>query len=244
MLSLMAADHCKITAGDDVYSFQNIFEIANYSTNVAILSGRPLYLLGNKLALDAVSNSLATATQVIYEYDSLYHRFKHFSINNAPNILYATDCLLNQGVQEYLRRFDVTEDWPLQVAIARYYPDRKFQLVDQVFVYYRRTLGSTYIVANQRFVRDKIKIYEDLIHHEDSLIEKIRLASRKICFKINNRWLNKLLNIDFYFFALSMAWNMQAIAAQNKLICICVSEHQLHYDKIKEKAAAFLRQLD
>ena len=158
----MVADRCKLTAGDDVYSFENIFELTHYESDTAIVSGRTLYLLGEKLGVDRIANALATATQVVYQNDSLLHRFKHLSYNNAPNLLYATECILNPNVREYLQRFDVVEDWPLQVAIAREYPKRRMELIDNVLVYYRRTPGSTYIVANQRFVKDKLQVYNDL----------------------------------------------------------------------------------
>lgn len=243
MLTHLVGDRCKLTAGDDVYSFENIFELTKHDPDVAIVSGRALYLLGDALGEDWRSNVLTTATQVIYQSDSLLHRFKHFSYNNAPNLLYSIECLLHPKVRAYLQRFDVIEDWPLQVAIARQFPERRFKLINEVLVYYRRTAGSTYIVANQRFFRDKTKMYEDLIHHEHRWIEKVRLASRKICFRANNRLLNKILNIDLYFFVISCAWRVRAIITQNKSICMRISEHQQHYVKIKAEAAVFRRQL-
>ena len=48
------------------------------------------------------------------------------------------------------------EDGPLQIAIARQYPERKFQLINYVLVYYRRTSGSTFLVASDRFINDKV----------------------------------------------------------------------------------------
>lgn len=237
MLNHVIADRCKLSGGDDVYSFENIFELTRYSQSISIISGRPLYLLDEELKINKFSNGLATATHVIYKRDSLLHRFKHFSYNNAPNILFATDCLLHPNVRSYLKRYDVMEDWPLQVSIARQFPDRQFELIDQVLVYYRRTAGSTYIVANQRFVRDKIQMYDDLIRHETSWIEIVRLASRKFCFKTNNRWLNKFMNLDLYYFSWSCLCRFRTILTQNRAVCIPLEKHQQHYAAIKLKAA-------
>jgi glycosyltransferase involved in cell wall biosynthesis len=237
MLTHVVADHCKITAGDDVYSFENIFELTKHHPDVAMVSGRALYLLGNELGIDRRSNILSTATQVIYENDTLLHRFKHFSYNNAPNLQYATECLLNPEVRSYLNRFDVTEDWPLQVAIARKFPERRFKLIDEVLVYYRRTAGSTYIVANKRFIEDKNLIYEDLIANETSWTEKLRLKSRQLCFKKNNRWLNKIINLDVYFFIGSFVWRMRRIITKNNAVGLRVGQHKLHYAQIKLTAA-------
>lgn len=233
MLTHVVADRCKLTAGDDVYSFENIFELTKHDSDVAIVSGRALYLLGDALVVNRLSNSLASATQVIYENDSLLHRFKHFSYNNAPNILYATECLLHPNVRAHLQRFDVTEDWPLQVAIARQFPERRFKLIDQVLVYYRRTVGSTYIVANRRFFKDKIQMYDSLILNERNSIERLRLNSRKFCFKTQNRWVNRILNLDLYYFAASCVTQLFRIYTEEKETNMRLTQHQLHYARIK-----------
>lgn len=236
MLTHMVADRCKLTAADDVYSFENMFELTAYASDTAMVSGRALYLMGDELVVDRMANTLATATQVIYQRDSLLHRFKHLSYNNAPNLLYATECLFNPMVREFLQRFDVVEDWPLQVAIAREFPERRFEQIDAILVYYRRTIGSTYIVANQRFVNDKVKMYDALIHHEPRWIERMRLASRKFCFKSQNRWINRILNLDFYFFLMSCTFHILDIVKHNITLKMRLSQHQKHYSYIKAAA--------
>lgn len=232
----VVADRCKLTAGDDVYSFENIFELTKHDSDVAMVSGRALYLLGDALGVDRLWNALTTATQVIYQSDSLLHRFKHFSYNNAPNLQYATECLLHPKVRAYLQRFDVIEDWPLQVAIARQFPERRFKLINEVLVYYRRTAGSTYIVANQRFVKDKIMMYDDFIQQEANWIEHVRLVSRKLCFKINGRVLKKVLNLDLYFFSVSLVISIKKIYLLNAAIRMNLDRHREHYANIKHNA--------
>jgi hypothetical protein len=234
MLKHVATDRCKLTAADDVYSFENIFILTQCISDVAILSGRPLFLYGDTLDVDELSNFLMTATQVIYENDTLLHRFKHFSCNNAPNILYSKECLVNPKVLAHLQLFDVTEDWPLQIEIARQYPESRFQLINKVLVYYRRTAGSTYIIANKRFDKDKNKIYDGLIDFEESLVERARLIGRKYCFNIKNKVLGKILNFDFYFFGISCLLNLRKIYSLNKTVNYDVSRHQKHYTDIKD----------
>lgn len=238
MLSHMVADRCKMTAGDDVYSFENIFELTQHSSDIAMVSGRVLYLFGDALNVDRLSNHLATATQVIYQNATLLHRFKHFSYNNAPNLLYATECLLHPTVRAFLGHFQVTEDWPLQVAIARQFPERRFALISEVLVYYRRTTGSTYIVAKQRFSKDKNLIYDDLIKQEIRWIERMRLLIRKFCFNRESYWVNKLLNLDFYFFAFSYASRIWSIILHDKRLEMKVDQHQQHYNRIQAAAMA------
>jgi glycosyltransferase involved in cell wall biosynthesis len=238
MLTHMVAERCKLTAGDDVYSFENIFELTALEPNTAMVSGRTLYLLGDQLGVDQMANVLATATQAIYQRDTLLHRFKHLSYNNAPNMVYATECLLNTSVREYLQRFDVVEDWPLQVAIAREYPGRRLSLIDPVLVYYRRTPGSTYIVANQRFVKDKMQVFNDLIINEPSLWERLRLKSRRYCFESQNRWVNKLLNLDWYLFVLACGTKVLSVYRQETKLDISVEAHRGHYSRIRANVNA------
>jgi glycosyltransferase involved in cell wall biosynthesis len=243
MLKEMVADRCKITAGDDVYSFENIFELTQHNPDVAMVSGRALSLIDNLLQIDRLSNHLATATELIYEDASLLHRFKHFSYNNAPNLMYATECLLHPNVREYLGEFDVTEDWPLQIAIARQFPKRRHKLINEVLVYYRRTAGSTYIVANQRFTKDKIKIYSDLIQQENCWFERMRLRSRHFCFISNSQFVNKFANIDFYLFLASYGLKVLRISKRSKIIEISVEKHRRHYAEIKVAAQAIRNEM-
>ncbi|PIT73905.1 glycosyltransferase family A protein [Limnohabitans sp. G3-2] len=238
MLSNMVADRCKLTAGDDVYSFENIFELTQHDTDVAMVSGRALYLFGNDLGMDHTANHLATATQVIYQNDPLLHRFKHLSYTNAPNLLYATECLMHPNVRAYLQRFDVVEDWPLQIAIAQQFPNYKYQLIDRVLVYYRRTMGSTYIVANQRFMQDKIRVYKDLICTELSWLERVRIKNRLFCFEKGSKFINKFLNIDFHIFCFALIMNVFDIFSK-KSVDGSILEHRIHLATIKNKALDF-----
>jgi hypothetical protein len=235
MLKHMVAERCKLTAGDDLYSYENIFELTECGPGTAIVSGIPLLLIGDTLLVDKLANSLAVASQIIYHNNTLLHRFKHFSYNNAPNITYATECLMDSKVRDYLKLYDVTEDWPLQIAIARQFPRHHFNLVKKIFVYYRRTERSSYIVANKRFINDKIQIYDDLISQEKSFIEKIRLICRKKCFESQNRLINKIFNLDFYFFLLSFVINIFAIKSKSQFK-INLMAHQSHYNKIHNVA--------
>jgi glycosyltransferase involved in cell wall biosynthesis len=239
MLSNIVADRCKLTAGDDVYSFENIFALTIYGSKVAMLSGRTLFLHGDSLGMDILNSLLVTATQVIYEKKHLMSRFKHFSSNNAPNILYATECLLHPEVRTQLQLYDVTEDWPLQVAIARQFPEYQFELLNEVLVYYRRTIGSTYIVASQRFIKDKINMYNYLIANENNWIERIRLRSRRYCFGINGKILKKIINIDFYFFAIHFIMHIKTIWSHEKKVNIDIEKHQRHYLSIRNNSDTF-----
>lgn len=236
MLDHMKADRCKITAGDDVYSFENIFSLTQKADNVAIVSGRVLYLHNDQVFYDWKTSILEIASEVIYKNRGMEKRFKNISLNNAPNIYYSTACIKNPDVRNYLSTFQVTEDWPLQLAIADNFPDMNFELIDQTLVYYRRTNGSTYLVAGDKFKADKIKIYNDLIDKEVSKINRLRFAIRKYAFDIKNQWVRKVLNLDLYIFLIVLVSNFIPIIKSKKLRVIDFTQHQEHYLRINYEA--------
>lgn len=241
MLSVVEAERFKLTAGDDVYSFENIFELTEIPEGVGLLSGFALDLRNGVLSEIKIETFLAIASQVIYRNKQLLMRFKHLSFNNAPNITYSADCLKDPRVLSYLKKFDVVEDWPLQIAISRFFPGMKFELVNKVFVYYRRTPGSIYIVANDRFNSDKINIYNDLIRHEVNVFEKFRLYNRRLCFQFNNRILNKILNIDLYIFMFLVITKLPKIFSLFRKLELNTLMHKLHLELIKQRALSFIQ---
>jgi hypothetical protein len=237
LLKANTADKCKITAADDVYSFENIFLSESYTRKISVQSAFPITMIDGELIDSKFSNFLNIATEVIYKKNPLLHRFKHFSLNNAPNIFYEVRCLEHINVLNFLKNFDVIEDWPIQIQISREFPDFKFELIDKVFVYYRRTANSTYIVSNKRFLNDKLKIYNNLIETETNILEKIRLISRKICFLSQNKYINVLFNLDFYIFILSIIPNLQKINKRLTNLDLKIDLHKNHYKHIKNLAS-------
>jgi len=239
MLSLVNAERFKLTAGDDVYSYENIFILTEHKHDFAIMTGQTLHLYGETLKVDRMTTLLSTASQIVYQDSSLFHRFKHISSCNAPNSIYASECILHPHVRKFLTCFDVVEDWPIQIAIARFFPNRQLNLIDNVLVYYRRTSGSTYLVENNRFVNDKIKIYDSLICCEKNIIEVFRLKLRRLSFKIKPKIFGRLINLDLYIFLALCILNFYKIIKKEKSIKYKLEKHQQHYDEIKEYAIIF-----
>lgn len=237
MLAHVDTPYLKLTACDDVYSFENIFESMVLEDGVAILSGYPLALIGGELSLDKKDIYSIAASDVIYTNRPLIDRFKYLSNNNAPNIFYNHKYLTDERVLSFLKNFDVVEDWPIQIAIAENFPSAKYKQVDKVFVYYRRTLNSTYLVAGNRFYEDKCKAYNYLICKESNILYKYILKSRLLCFNLNNPHFNKILNIAFYKFVLSVIFKFLKINALQKKLDLKLVKHQVHYDFIRGKAS-------
>lgn len=246
MLDAMSPDldGMKITAGDDVYSYEDIFAAALYEPyrEYSFISGMPLNLMNSKLSIDTVTFWGMVASEEIYRNRSALERFTLLNVTNAPNLIYKIDRLSDQRVIDFLKGFDVVEDWPLQIAISKYYEKSKFKLVNKVYVYYRRTPGSTYLVANKRFEKDKSKLYQYLIDTSDSVVKKFLLSNRKRLFLLNNRYANKLLNVSFYLFVVRAIFKFKPILKWSKMtISTDLDKHKLHYSLIRSRAESFLK---
>lgn len=236
MLKSVRTKNIKLTACDDVYSFENIFNYANLNADISIRSGVPLGIIDGKLLENRIDIFNIIASDKVYSNMPLLRRFQLLSNNNAPNIIYNCKYILNNNVLKFLSNYDVIEDWPIQIALAENYPESKFELVDKVFVYYRRTAGSTYIVAQGRFYNDKINVYNYLIEKEDILFRKILLMNRLYLFKLGSKFANKFFNFSFYIYLLKVIIQSFQIASFYKKSDFQFACHEKHYDLIKQNA--------
>ena len=236
LLSLIKTKLFKLTAGDDIYSYENIFEAALTSDNYAIISGYPLFIEEGILKEKLFSNYMMIATEIIYAKSSILKQFTYFSYNNAPNMFYTLDCVRDQRVVDFIQNFDVTEDWPMQIAISSYFPEKKIKYIKKVLVYYRRTSGSTYIVANTRFFNDKLNIFNYLIQNAKSKFSKYRIENRLYAFKKSNKIFSRFINIDLYIFLLKSSLNLIKICINMFTLDLNKNKHFRHYNFIKSKA--------
>ncbi|RBJ79155.1 glycosyltransferase [Pseudomonas sp. MWU12-2534b] len=241
MLGRMSSEYCKLTAGDDVYSYENIFLYAPLLDENEIVSGIPLDLTDGVISKKLFDVFNMVASDLIYSRKTLASRFKNLSLNNAPNIFYRADCLKDKSVLEFLSCFDVVEDWPLQIAIAQKNRKAKFCLVDKVFVYYRRTPGSTYLVASTRFYNDQSKIFGYLIGAESNFFQRLILRNRLFCFLSGSKFVKRFLNLAvvIYFFncLLRVGSISRVVRALN--CSVDVSKHAEHYRELRSSSRKY-----
>jgi len=229
----------KLTAGDDIYSFENIFEASYFDNSIAFLGGFQLNIEDDILKKDFISKFLIISSQEVYSNKKINSRFINFSYNNAPNLFYNLHCIQDIRVIQYLNKFDVTEDWPIQIAISRFFSQKKYKYLNKVFVYYRRTSSSTYLVASSRFNKDRIKIFEDLIKNNSNYFSKLRLMNKVVCFKVKNKIISRLINIDLYLFFVNALLHFPTIIYKILFINLRKELHLKHYGLIVKNASSF-----
>lgn len=244
ILDRVQSEYSKLTAGDDVYSYENLFESASLLNDYEIVSGIPLYLENGSLRMWKGDLFNLLATNVVYKGQPLIDRFKGFSFNNAPNMLYSSKVFKNKDILKFVDDFDVVEDFPLQVATSIFIKNPIFHLEKKTFVYYRRTPGSIYLVASNRFVSDINKMYSYLFSLKGSFFSKALILNRKYCFSIKSGLIRKALNISIYWFYIRAIFKFNRIYKEFKIVDIVECSHKKHYLKIKYKAKNSLASMD
>lgn len=241
LLDMVNTDACKLTAGDDVYSYEDIFSAVIAENGVSIISGIPLHIYDSCLSKNKWEIFNIISTQEVYKQQPILNRFKFLSVHNAPNIIYALPYLKNEKVLQSLKKFDVVEDWPLQLSISSTFESTDFSQLNKVLVYYRRTVGSAYIVANQRFLNDKISIYNKLVENEVGFFKKLLMKNRRFLFVRKSALLNKVINLSFYMYVIQVVVRLLKVRKSYLKLNINMIAHCEHYNKIKECAREYYK---
>ena len=242
MIDLIQFEYSKMTAGDDVYSYENLFESSLLLNEHEIVSGIPLYLRDSSLSLNNFELFNFLATNAIYKNKPLVERFKGLSFNNAPNMFYSSKVLKDTDVREFVSKFDVVEDFTLQVSVSQFFNNPSLYLDKKTFVYYRRTSGSIYLVVSSRFTKDINKVYSFLQSLKNSPFSKALISNRKYLFSMRSVVLRKALNLSIYWFYIQSIFKLKSIYKDYKKLDIVKSKHQKHYEFIKNMAKNFLKE--
>lgn len=223
-------DILKITAGDDVYSFKNIFMLSNDNNESSIVSGIPLYIRDGELTNDTKSDLLHVSSSIIYRDKS---RFDMLHATNAPNILYNLNQLRQVIDHPLFEKIKIVEDLLIQVLLS--YKKFTFTQIYTPFVYYRRTEGSSYLIKGSQFDKDQKEILNFQIS-KSQFFTKFLLKNKYFCFGVKNKFFKYLLNVPFYIFVFKFLLNLKEILKytiffrkKNNL-----NNHKSHYSLIKK----------
>jgi len=238
-LSALETTYCKITGGDDVYSFENLFVEASKIDANEIVAGLPLNLINGELKPTKFDIFNQFASNQIYKNSQYIQRLKRINFFNTPNIFYNTSALKNQRVIDFIERFRVTEDYPLQIKMAEVFNPIRFCQIDKVLVYYRRTNNSTYIIKNTVFTKDKVEIYKYIMNFDQSLFDRILMRNRIFCYKQTSKALKIILNLNYYLYTLKILINAKSIIEKYRSFDPEINKHQDHFDLISKNTKEF-----
>ena len=233
-------DYFKVTAGDDVYSCENMFHDFENVDQFDIVAGMPLTLVDGVISKSGFSVFNIVATNAIYRDSDYIERLRGIGFSNTPSMSYPVRLLGNEDVRDFVRSFSVTEDYPLHVRMAEVFRPLRFHQIDRVFVYYRRTEGSTYLIRRDDFNEDKARVFEYLTAGETRSWRKLLLRNRLFCYKLDGRFVRRVVNLSYYLYLLKVALNLPGILRSYSRFKVDVRRHQQHFDEVERRAAKVL----
>ena len=220
--------------GDDLYSFENVFELAGFVNKFDVVSSLPLYLTNGELWCNYKSIYGVLISNEIYT--SFKQRVRGINFIFAPCLFYTSRLLSNWTIKKFVELFKVVEDFPLQVKMAEEFEPIRFYQSKKILLYYRRTNNSTYIVKNTAFSEDKIAVFNYLIKTETQYFRKILLINRLFCFKINSKILRFSLNLNYWIFGLKCILKSFKIVKEIVGFKVQIDQHKSHYNSIRSNA--------
>lgn len=236
---------CKLTAGDDVYSCENLLAEWLRLQDHDMWSGYPLHLIDGQLDWPTFFNANMVASNRIYARGNYMKRLLGICFSHTPSIMFSTRVLRDRAIRDFVRQFAVTEDYPLHVKIAERLSPMSFAQSPLVHIYYRRTANSTYMVRSASFTKDKLAIFSYLRDHVAKGMERLLMANRIFCFRQTSPLLRRLLNLNYIVYLVRASVHVIGILRDLKQLDPELAKHRLHYQTIRSQAeqsrAAFAR---
>ncbi|MBM7037714.1 glycosyltransferase family 2 protein [Vibrio ulleungensis] len=233
----------KLLAGDDVYSYENIFEEAKLIDKNEFVTGLPLLLVEGELIESRALIMNIYATQHIYENSTLLSKIKGISVINTPSLIYQNKFIKHDEGFKFIRKFRVTEDFPMMAFLSSIYDKVKFLTVGKVYVYYRRTSGSIYLVANEKYNQDKEDVFKFLESIDPSAIGRFMLRNRLFCYRLNGVKA-KLLNLNYYAYLGRLLYHSPKIIRSMIKLNINSEAHSQHYQLIVKNTKQYMSKLN
>lgn len=236
---------CKLTAGDDVYSCENLLAEWRRLQGYDISSGYPLNLIDGRLTWPMFFNLNIVASNRIYGRSDYMKRLLGISFYHTPSIMFSTRVLWDDMIRDFVRRFAVTEDYPMYVKMAERFAPLSFAQSPMVHIYYRRTAGSTYLVRSAAFNKDKLEIFGYLKDHVARGFERLLMSNRIFCYRQTSSWKRRLLNLNYLVYGGRAALHCIGILRDLSRLKPELEKHRLYYHSIRIRAeahrAAFIR---
>lgn len=231
-------DLCKLTAGDDVYSCENLLAEWRRLQNHDMSSGYPLHLIDGHLSWPTFFNANMVVSNRIYGHGDYMKRLLGISFNHTPSIIFPTKVLRDDAIRDFVRQFIVTEDYPMHIKIAERFQPLSFAQSPLVHIYYRRTAGSTYLVRSASFDKDKLAIFSYLKDHVAKGFERLLLSNRIFCYQQTSLWKRRLLNLNYFVYAARAFLHGLGILRDYRRLKPDIERHRLHYQTIRIRAEA------
>lgn len=228
----------KVLAGDDLYSAESIFELVDTASEGTLVSGLPLMLYPEGLALSRGQVFNMLASEAIYGRDFL-GAMRGFSAIHTPSLAYDSAVMEISGMAEFISSFSVVEDFAMQIRLAEARPWLHYQILPKFHVYYRRTHQSTYLIKRSAFVDDKARMYRYLAQRERNPVLRALILNRIPCLTMRGG-LKYVANANTLVYGERVVVRLPGILKRLSEIDCPMERYRAHLRLVRGRAEEFL----
>lgn len=225
--------YVKVTGGDDLYSEEDIFSEVRRLGGADIIGSKPLVLIDGELHRFHKINLIHALANSVYS----DRPFKDMLIGHGsiytPGLIYSAALISDIRVRDFVSNFVLVEDHPTWIAISEYYPAVKYRLSNVILVYYRRTLGSAYLIAGNRVFVDHLNCRKYLLATETQPLNRLIIRNRIWQMTSCPSQLKKFCDFGKLVFTLKLMLHLPSAINNFRMLFVDLDSHMRHYGRIK-----------
>lgn len=200
-IRLMKGDYIKLIAGDDLFAAENIFSFINLLEEYDLVMGLHLPFTNEEIDYNGMTSKMimyCMAEELYCENESFNKRIRRTAFLHAPSVFFNKWVILNENIMKFINEFRVIEDHSMWLKMAAVNNNIKYKFVTKIAVLYRRTVGSTYIIKQNDFYNDRIRLFKYAIKEDRNFLTKIIQYNEMFCFKSENSIVKRYFNFGNY----------------------------------------------
>ncbi len=229
--------YVKVTGGDDLFSEEDLFSEVSRLRGADIIGSQPLVLINGLLKRFHKFNLTYALADAVYSHRPFREQLVGHGSIFTPGLIYSTKLISDKRVRSFVSNFVLVEDLPSWIAISEYYPKASFRSTKSVLVYYRRTPGSAYLIAGSRVFIDNLNCRKYLLDTEIKQLNRWLVQNRIWLMSRCPKGLKGFCDFGRLVFALKLLAHLPLALKNLSFLFNDLSNHQRHYDHIKEEVA-------
>lgn len=225
--------YVKVTGGDDLFSEVDIFSEVCRLRGADIIGSQPLVLIDGLLKRFHKFNLMYALANAVYSHRPFREQLVGHGAIFTPGLIYSAALISDMRVRDFISKFLLVEDFPSWIAISEYYPSINFRSTNSVFVYYRRTPGSAYLIAGSRVFIDNLNCRKHLLETEENQLNRWLVRNKIWLMTRCPIGLKGFCDFGRLVFALKLLVHLPLALKNLSFLFNDLGNHQHHYDRIK-----------
>jgi glycosyltransferase involved in cell wall biosynthesis len=229
--------YVKATGGDDLFSEEDIFSEICRLGDADIIGSQPLVLIGDVLYRFEKSSVIYALANAVYADRPFRDQLIGHGSIFTPGLIYSATLISDKRVRDFVSSCVLVEDLPSWIAISEYYPTVQYQVSKAHLVYYRRTLGSAYLIAKSPVFVDSLRCRQYLLDTETRPFSRLLIRNRIWRMTRCPPRLKSFCDFGRLVFSLKLMMHLPSAINNVRLLFVSLGKHKRHYNRIKGNVA-------